>query len=63
MYIDNKFSCFILGTETHLIKCAEVLLQRGHQTYGITFSERLIIDWAEEQGMPSTEPALNLVAS
>jgi amino acid adenylation domain-containing protein len=59
--MNNKFSCFIIGTESHLIKCAEILIERGHQIYGIISSERLIIDWAEEQGIPYTEPDSDLV--
>lgn len=58
----NEFSCFIIGTESHLIQCAEILLQRGHQICGIISSETLITNWAKEKGIPHVEPGPNLAS-
>ncbi len=39
MYIQNQFSCFIIGEGTLLIQCAELLLERGHEILGVISSE------------------------
>ena len=54
--MNNQISCFIIGTESHLIQCAEILLQRGHQICGIISSEKLIKNWAKENGILRVEP-------
>lgn len=63
MYTDDKFSCFIIGTESHLIQCAEILLQRGHQIHGIISSEAPIRNWAKENGLPHVEPGPDLAST
>ena len=58
----DRFSCFVIGTESHVIRCAEILLQRGHQIYGIISSETRIRDWAKEKGIPPIEPGPDLTS-
>lgn len=58
----NAFSCFVIGTESHLIQCAGILLQRGHQICGIISSETLIEDWARKKGIPLIEPSPDLAS-
>ncbi len=61
-YTGEKFSCFIIGSESHLIQCAEILSQRGHQICGIISSKTSITNWAEEKGIPHVEPGPDLAS-
>jgi amino acid adenylation domain-containing protein len=56
----QKFSCFMIGIESHLIQCAEILLKRGHKICGIITSEKSIKTWAEEKGIPNLAPGPDL---
>ena len=56
----HKFSCFIIGAESLLIQCAEILLQRGHQIYGVISSESTITHWAREKGIDTVNPGPDL---
>jgi len=62
MYAGDRFSCFMLGSESHLIRCAEILLQRGHQICGIISTESPITNWAEERGVPHIDPGPDLAS-
>jgi amino acid adenylation domain-containing protein len=57
----NGFSSFLIGTESILIRCAEILLQYGNEISGISSNEKLIIDWASEMGIPVFSQGSNLV--
>ncbi len=60
----NPFSCFLIGTESLLISCAEVLLERGVLIHGVISDEPAITRWAAERGLtvvpqaPDYTPAL-----
>lgn len=56
----NSFSCFIIGAESLLIQCAEILLHRRHQIRGVISGKKLIADWAQEKGIPLISPARHL---
>ncbi len=56
----NKFSCLIIGADTLLIQCGGILLQRGHQIYGVISSEPTITHWAREQGIDTVRPGPDL---
>jgi non-ribosomal peptide synthetase component F/methionyl-tRNA formyltransferase/acyl carrier protein len=62
VHIDEKFSCFMIGSESHLIQCTEILLQRGHQICGIISSETSITNWAKDKEIPHVEPGPDLVS-
>ena len=47
------FSCYLMGSESLLIKCAELLLEKGHHICGIISSEPQISEWAAAQEIPS----------
>lgn len=61
MHAPGKFTCFMIGTESHLIQSAEILLRRGHQIFGIISSNTVIKKWAHERGIPGLEPASDLI--
>jgi amino acid adenylation domain-containing protein len=57
----DGFSSFLIGTESILIRCAEILLQYGNGISGICSNEKLIIEWASEKGIPVFSQRSNLV--
>ena len=49
----NQFSCFIIGSGTLPIQCADILLHRGHEIYGIVSSDAaLIVLWVRAKYTP-----------
>jgi amino acid adenylation domain-containing protein len=51
-----RFSCFLIGTSSRLIQCAEILLKRGHNVLGVMSAEPRVTRWAEETGIRSLGP-------
>jgi natural product biosynthesis luciferase-like monooxygenase protein len=51
---DKKFSCFLIGADTLLIECGEVLLQKGHVIMGVITQTQRLIDWAQSKQIPTT---------
>jgi len=62
MYIQNQFSCFLIGEGTLPIQCAELLLERGHKILGVISSDASISSWAKRKDIPHIQPTDNLVA-
>ena len=62
MYTQNQFSCFIIGEGTLLIQCAELLLERGHEIFGVISSDASISSWAKRKDIPHIQQTDNLVA-
>jgi methionyl-tRNA formyltransferase len=62
MYIQNQFSCFLIGEGTLLIQCAELLLERGHQIFGVISPDASISSWAKAKDIPHIQPTDNLIA-
>ncbi|MEZ4644340.1 MAG: LLM class flavin-dependent oxidoreductase [Chloroflexota bacterium] len=60
--MSEKFSCYVMGTESLLIQCVEVLLEKGHAVRGVITSETMIADWAGKQGLPVLKPGRDLAA-
>ena len=46
------FSCYLIGGDTLLAQCAEILLQEGHDVRGIITDAERIADWAGEHDIP-----------
>jgi len=46
------FSCYLMGGESLLVQCAEILLQRGHTIRGVVSSNDDIVRWAESRSIP-----------
>ena len=50
-----KISCFLVGAESLLVRCGEILLERGHEVRGVVTAEPTIADWAREKGLAVVE--------
>ncbi|MGD2088789.1 MAG: amino acid adenylation domain-containing protein [Candidatus Aminicenantes bacterium] len=44
----NHMSCFIIGETTLPIKCAEVILNRGHHILGMISNDPKVLGWAKQ---------------
>lgn len=53
---DHKhFSCFLIGADTLLIECGEVLLDKGHSILGVITQTQRLIDWAQSKQIPTLD--------
>lgn len=52
----NKFSCFVIGEGTLPVQCAEILLNRGHEIYGVISPDALLKNWAEGKNILHIKP-------
>ena len=52
----EKFSSYIIGEGTLLIQCADILLSRGHEIYGIISANPTIAQWAQNMGIRVIAP-------
>jgi len=46
------FRCFLIGADTLLVACGDVLLQRGHEIAGVLTRTARVADWARSNGIP-----------
>ncbi len=58
----NPFTCYIIGTESLLIQCAEILQHKGHKILGIISDEPQIISWAQERSISIIAPGEGLAS-
>jgi natural product biosynthesis luciferase-like monooxygenase protein len=56
MMTATSFSCFLIGSDTLLAQCGEILLARGHSVRGVITDGARIVEWAESHSI-STIPA------
>ena len=50
------FDCYLIGGNTLLIECGEILLQKGHNIYGVITATRRLMDWARDRAIPIINP-------
>ncbi len=58
----KSMKCVLIGDETLLIQCAEILKTNGHTIDLIVSASAQIRDWARDHAIASTEPAVDLAA-
>jgi amino acid adenylation domain-containing protein len=56
----STFSCFLIGEGTLLIRCAEIIVQQGHQIIGIFSPDKVISKWANEKNISYFQASKNL---
>lgn len=52
MSTNESFSCFLIGADTLLIECGEVLLAKNHEIKGVITSAPRISQWAHNKSIP-----------
>ncbi|MFZ1400547.1 MAG: hypothetical protein WAS33_26840, partial [Candidatus Promineifilaceae bacterium] len=48
----TNFSCYVMGEESLLIQCAEILLERNHEVHGVIATAPAIVHWAAGKNLP-----------
>ncbi|MFI9203132.1 amino acid adenylation domain-containing protein [Streptomyces sp. NPDC053048] len=62
MTTGRRFSCVLVGENSLLVSCAEILLERGHRVLGVVSPDAGIRAWARDAGLPATDFGADLVA-
>ncbi len=60
MTAPTPFRCFVMGNESLLVQCSEVLLAGGHKILGVVTRAPDIERWAEERGLRVIAPGAGL---
>ncbi|MBX3272398.1 MAG: LLM class flavin-dependent oxidoreductase [Sandaracinaceae bacterium] len=60
MTAPNPFRCYVMGNESLLVQCAELLLDAGHKILGVITSSPDIEAWAIRAGRPVIAPGKGL---
>ena len=56
-------TCVLAGSESLLIQCGELLLERGWGIARVVSKDDAIVEWAEGKGLPVCAPGKQLAAS
>ena len=51
----SPFSCYLIGSDTLLCQCGEMLLERGHVVRGVITHGADVRKWAHGRGLPVIE--------
>ena len=57
----SKFRCFLMGSQSRLIQCGNILLEKGHQILGVISAEPTVWRWAKEKNLNQIMPTGDLV--
>ncbi len=49
--------CFLIGADSLLIECGDVLRERGHAILGVISAAPRVVRWAQQLGLPVLDPA------
>jgi natural product biosynthesis luciferase-like monooxygenase protein len=56
----KKFSSILIGNESLLVQCGQILLERGHTISAVVTRTPMIADWARENGIRVEQPGRSL---
>lgn len=59
----TRFSCFIIGETTLCIRCAEVVLARGHRIHGVISDNAEVVRWGRTRAVPVVDPSNDFCAT
>jgi len=62
MTAERPFRCYVMGSESLLVQCTELLLDEGHKVLGVITAAEDIVRWAEERGLPVVAPGKDLAS-
>lgn len=49
--MSTSFTCFLIGADTLLMECGDILIEQGHEVRGVVTSEPRVARWAEIHGI------------
>lgn len=58
----SPFSCVLIGNESLLVQCGEILRERRHVIRAVVTRNPEIRAWAEVNGLPAEAPGPDLAA-
>lgn len=58
----TPFRCYVMGSESLLVQCSEILIAEGHSILGVISDDTEIVHFAEERGLRVVEPGRDLAA-
>jgi len=47
----QKFSCIFIGSQSRLIRCAEIVIENGHTVQAIISADKTVLSWAKKQSI------------
>ncbi|MBP6918434.1 MAG: amino acid adenylation domain-containing protein [Legionellaceae bacterium] len=50
--MENQFNCYLIGDGNLVIKCANILLEKGHLILGMASSDTIVETWIKDQKIP-----------
>lgn len=53
MTLREKFSCFLVGNQSRLIQCGEILVEKGHEILGVISADASVLQWARKKSLKS----------
>ncbi len=59
---NTQFSCYLIGAESLLIQCGEILQQQGHAIHGVVTTAVPLQQWAQSHHIPTFTLSKNLAA-
>lgn len=62
MSAPNPFRCFVMGSESLLTQCSELLLSEGHAILGVITADEDLARFAESRGLRVVPPGKDLAA-
>ncbi|HEB89884.1 MAG TPA: LLM class flavin-dependent oxidoreductase [Deltaproteobacteria bacterium] len=60
MPANRPFSCVLIGSESLLIQCGEVLREKGQEIRAVVSDDDQILDWAGKSAIPTLAPGKGL---
>ena len=61
--MSDKIKCYIIGADTLLTSCSQILLDKGHSIEGIISSNPEIAKWARQKELRVLNPKEDLVGT
>jgi len=62
-YSSKPFRCVVLGAQSLLIQCGEILLSHGHTIKAVVADDPAIMSWARDHDLRLIDPNADLLAS
>ena len=56
----RSLSCYIIGSDTLLVQCAEIWREAGHDLRGVITADARLRAWCEQNGVPAITPGVSL---
>jgi len=59
--MQQSFTCMLIGNQTRLVQCGEILLNHGHRILGVISSDSMVRSWCRERNLALSDQNGNLL--